>query len=24
MALNNFLNWADLDPASPACIRGGL
>ena len=24
VALNNFLNWADLDPASPACIRGGM
>eukprot|EP01051_Picozoa_sp_SAG22_P002189 SAG22_NODE_96_length_20771_cov_33.186018_13_plen_91_part_00 len=24
VALNNFLNWADLDPASPACIHGGV
>jgi gamma-glutamyltranspeptidase/glutathione hydrolase len=23
VALNNFLNWADIDPASPAAIRGG-
>ena len=23
VALNNFLNWADVDPASPAAIRGG-
>jgi gamma-glutamyltranspeptidase/glutathione hydrolase len=22
-ALNNFLYWADLDPASPAAIVGG-
>ena len=23
VSLNNFLNWADLDPASPAAIVGG-